>query len=192
MADKPEQQEPDFGALTATIGQKYKALSPHTQSFVVGYGDPAKNIGGGPIEFYPPWESENPHPGKPALMIFDKNIKGDALESMILGDMLHYLAAVNPETGKPVDPEWRRMRERLMTLRGPKNLEMDRRTYEQSKKDYKEKRSFSDWLDTSRADAYVRGYLTPDERDEWRKAGVYSPDMTKILDRMRGYLETGK
>lgn len=192
MADETEQ--PDFAGITKAIGAKYKALAPHIEQFAIGYGDPAKNIGGGKIEFYPPWESENPNPGKPSLMIFDKDMRGDPLQNMIAADMLHYLAAVNPETGKPVDPEWRNLRHRLMTVRGSKNLAMDRKAYEDAKKDpkVKESRSFADWVDDSRADAYVRGYLLPDERDEWRRGGAYSPEMTKILKRMKGYLEGGK
>lgn len=190
MADEPEKS--DFSSIAQNIGGKYKALAPHVEQFTVGYGDPAKNVGGGAIEFYPPWESENPYPGKPSLMIFDKNVKGDALQNMIAADMLHYLAAVNPETNKPVDPRWRQFRERLMTIRGPKNLQMDRRAYEEAKKSDKESRSFADWLDTSRADAYVRGYLLPDERDEWRKGGAYTPGMESVLKQMQQYLETGK
>jgi hypothetical protein len=43
-------------------------------------------------------------------------------------------------------------------------------------------------MDVSRTDAYLRGYLTPDANDEWRKQGVYTPEQTKILDEMKGYL----
>ena len=45
-----------------------------------------------------------------------------------------------------------------MTIRGPKNLAIDKKTYEEAKRNpkLKEERSFSDWLDGSRADAYVR------------------------------------
>jgi hypothetical protein len=45
-------------------------------------------------------------------------------------------------------------------------------------------------MDRSRVDAYIRGYLTPDERDEWRQQGTYTDDQKRLLDQMQQYLTT--
>jgi hypothetical protein len=191
-ASAATEPEVGFGVMLQNLAEKYPALSPHVSNFQVQWGDPKQyQTSGRHLEFYPPWESENPNPGKATLELYNTGMKGGALESAVLGDMLHYLGATNPETGKQIDPTWRRLRDKLMTIRGAKNLEMDRREYEEAKKEG-ESRSFEDWMNESRADAYVRGYLTPDEADEWRKNSVYTPEMEKTLETMKSYLSSGK
>lgn len=184
--------EPDvgFGPMLQSIGEKYKALAPHVSNFQVQWGaQDGSIVPGGHLEFYPPWESENPNPGKPTLELYDREMKGPALESAVVGDMLHYLGAVDPASGKAVDPNWRALRSQLIAARDPDSQKMDANAYKEDRAQG-ETRSFEDWMNESRADAYVRGYLTPDKANEW--ADVYSPQQKEILKRMKGYLTSGR
>ena len=135
---------------------------------------------GGMIEFYPPDELYNPIPGKPTLEVFDEGLKGESLKKAIFGDMLHYL----PD----VDPQFALVREELINSLTPEQLDIDKKAYERAVKEYGETRPFEDWFNINRKDAYLRGYLAPDSRDEWKDA--YTPQQTGILDFLQQYLKT--
>ena len=138
-----------------------------------------KSPHGGVIEFYPPDELYNPLPGKPTLAVFDENLKGEALKKAIFGDMLHYL----PE----VDPQFAAGRDSVIKSLTPEQLAVDKRAYDTAVKSYGEKRPFADWFAVNRQDAYLRGYLAPDSRDEWKDA--YTPAQTDILKGLQQYLK---
>lgn len=157
------------------IFRKYPRLARY--GFEVDYGPPERNIGGGYLEFFAPDEEMSPRPGVPYIEIYDRKLTGDDLERAIYGDMLHHLPSV--------DPEFRRMREEFIGTLTPQQKAIDRRAYERMKM-RGEKRSFRDWFDISRKDAYLRGYLAPDARDEW--AGAYTPEQRRRLETMREYL----
>lgn len=170
------------------VGQRFPALQPYMNLLNVQWGDPAKNPGGGHLEFYPPWESENPTPGVPAIELFDPRLQGNALRDAIAGDTLHYVGAIDPRNGRPVDPKWMGLKNDLRKSLTPEQLAVDRRTYDRTEGTLPNPRPFEDWMQDSRTDAYIRGYITPDANDEWRKQGVYNPAQVNLLTAMKQYL----
>ena len=45
-------------------------------------------------------------------------------------------------------------------------------------------RDFGQAFDLSILDAFIRGYIAPDEHDEWRQGDFYTEDQKSILDNM--------
>lgn len=185
--------QPQFGNVLGSIGDRWPAVKPHLPNFVVKHGDQSNNAGGGYLEFYPPWEAHNPHPGRSTIEVFDKSLSGKALEDSIAGDALHLLGAKDPRTEQPVDPHFYELKQRLLSTLTPDQLKVDMRTFrEEQARNPEEGRTFAEWMETSRGDAYIRGWITPDKNDEWRRQGVYTDEQKAILEDMRGYLERGK
>ncbi len=48
---------------------------------------------------------------------------------------------------------------------------------------------FDKWMQMNRGDAYIRGYITPDQNDEWRKNNVYTDKQKVLLETMKAYLQ---
>lgn len=132
------------------------------------------------LEYYPANESWNPLPGKPTIDVFNPAIKGQGFQDAVAADMLHGL----PQR----DPTWRAYREQFKTTLTPRQQAIDRQAYAEDRAQG-ETRSYGEWMDGNRVDAYLRGYLFPDANDEWRKGGVYTPQQSQVLDRMRAYLQ---
>lgn len=168
--------EDEFAPVISNILNQYPALSGH--NWAARRGDVSQY--GGSLEFFNPDEPTNPYPGRPTIEVYDKNLTGDALQRAVFGDMLHYMPQV--------DPKFRDFREQFRGSLTPEQREFDRRKYNQLHSSGKETRSYDDWMDRSWLDAYIRGYLAPDERDEWRKSGTYTDKQTYLLEAMRHYL----
>jgi hypothetical protein len=166
-------------AALSSIQQRYPALRGYDWAVVDSRGKPSKYGGG--IEFYSPDEPESPQPGRPTIEVFDADLKGKALETAIMGDMLHHLPSV--------DQTFAGMREQLRSTLTPEQLAIDQKAYEKSKAEYGEDRPFEDWMHISRLDAYVRGRLAPDKNDEWKDA--YTPEQKTLIDGMGEYLKKG-
>ncbi len=177
----------------SAVAQAFPRLAPYLSNVRVQQGTKAAGDDRG-LEFYPPWESENPNPGKITLELFDK-MQGPELTGALGGDLLHYIGSRDPKTGKPIDPQYWAMKQAVMKARTPQQDAMDRREYENAKKNEGEARSYQDWLEQSRIDAYIRGYVTPvlggKYPDEWRKQGQYnSPVMKQAVEKIRQYVTT--
>jgi hypothetical protein len=134
------------------------------------------------LEFYSPDEPDSPTPGRPTLEIFNPNLRGEALEHAIYGDMLHHLPTV--------DRTWSAMRDKLRQSLTPDQQAMDRRAYERDQRTYGEDRPYDEWHNASRLDAYIRGRLSPDANDDWRD--VYTPDQHNLLNQMEDHLQLGR
>ena len=105
------------------------------------------------------------------------------LQRRILGDMLHDL----PQT----DEKFNSMREEFKTSMTPGQKDLDRRVYKEailpegtSKHAYGEDRSYEDWHDRSRLDAWVRGRIAGQWGDEY-----YTDKQKEITDNMVRYLK---
>ncbi len=133
----------------------------------------------GPIEFFHPEEGRSPHPGKAYLEVRDPNIKGDALKRMVFGDMLHML----PD----IDPTFARVREAFKQTMTPEQKRTDIEAYQYYVTEKGETRPFEDWFEYTRLDAHLRGYLAPDERNEWKDA--FTPQQKKLLGALQKHLE---
>ena len=169
-------RQPDLNQVLQGVYQKYPALKQH--GFQVGYGSGINNTGGGGLEFFPPDEEFNPFPGVPYIEVYDRDLEGKNLEKAIFGDALHYLPQV--------DKEFSELRDQFFRTLTPEQKDVDKRAYEYYQENHGEKRPFDQWFDVSRKDAYLRGYLAPDERNEW--AGAYTPSQTRILEAMKQLL----
>jgi len=99
--------------------------------------------------------------------------------------MLHYLGAVDPTSGKPVDPRWRQMKSAVLSQLSPRAQQIAINEYQDAKAGG-DKRSYSQWLDTSWGDEFLMGNLIHDE-PEWQQ--MATPAQRQILDRMKAYLK---
>lgn len=172
--------------LISNIASEYPTLGEPLRSSEISF---AKDPGDGrQLEFYPPWESENPTPGKPHIQIYG-DLQGRELEHAVAGDMLHYLGSYHPETGEAPDPKFRDLKSQFAQTITPEQDAMNRRAYEMDKKAHGDVGTFDEWMERSRIDAYIRGHLFPDREDNWRDA--YTPEQKLILNRMDNYLRAG-
>ena len=178
----------------ADVAKQFPRLVPYLSLVQIQQGkksDPNDDRG---LEFYPPWESENPNPGKITLELFDK-MQGDTLTNALGGDLLHYVGSIDPKTKQPIDPQYYSMKQEVLNARTPEQNTLDKREYEEAKKNEGETRSYDQWLQESRIDAYIRGYVTPElggkYPDEWRKNGFYKdPKMLKAVQDIQKYVTT--
>lgn len=172
--------------LIDSIAAEYPTLGEPLRSSQISF---EKDPGDGrQLEFYPPWESENPTPGKPHIQVFG-DLQGRELEHAVAGDMLHYLGSYHPETGEPPDPKFREMKSEFARTITPDQDATNRRAYAMDQRAHGDVGTYPEWLERSRIDAYIRGYLFPDREDNWRDA--YTPDQKIILKRMDDYLREG-
>lgn len=175
--DKPNEAS---GALNR-IKTEYPGLNGPDWNVIDSRGVKTSPYGGG-IEFYHPDESHSPSPGRPTVEVFNPKLQGPMLDRAIYGDMLHYM----PEA----DPAFRQMREEYRQSMTPAQLDIDHRAYRAGTVQGTEHRSFPQWHDQSRLDAHVRGYLAPDEKNDW--ADAYTPVQRAIMDRMKTHLKGGQ
>lgn len=152
--------------FAATVGRSSGLLSAYCSNYA-----PEKRSEGY-LEFFPPDELFNPEPGKPVIEVYDTG--GHDLETMMLGDMLHYLPAI--------DPKFAEYRDRFRESITPEQEAVDRRAYERMG----DKRPYDKWFDVSRLDAYLRGFLAPDKNNEW--ADAYTPEQRELLGEMERHL----
>ena len=144
-------------------------------------------------ETYLPWESENPNPGKLTIQPYRRELLGpNNLPNTVAGEMLHYIGGIDDTTGRPIDPSYQQLKQKVAVSRTPKQVEIDNRAYQEARK-HGEDRPFSEWFNQSRLDEYIMGYVTPDKIDEWRKNGFYDdPKMHQAVEEVRKYLTAPK
>jgi hypothetical protein len=191
MLSDEEDQDWKAGMLS-DITSEYPRLAKHDWRLMEG--DPSRNVGGGYLEFYSPKQKGNPSPGHPTIEVYPSTTKlpREEVKKMVYGDMLHYL----PE----VDPEWNSLRSQYAESLTDDQRKTDRMAYQRELarnlrlgepwslpvREGGQMRPYSEFMDMSRLDAHIRGYLAPDRRNEW--AGMYKPHQIDILKRMRGLL----
>jgi hypothetical protein len=180
-------QSPDFSNDIDAVGKSYPTLQPTLQNTVVQQGTPSGPNDDRQLEFYHPWETDNPNPGKVTVQIFNQGMTPEDRQSAIAGDLLHHLGAVDPATGQPVDPRFYGLKQQLSAARNPQHLQMDQAAYERDKASPYGAGDYSDWDTHSRLDAYVRAGLFPNQNQEWQGA-VSNPQMQTIFQKMRNYL----
>ncbi|HTF75592.1 MAG TPA: hypothetical protein VK620_14890, partial [Bradyrhizobium sp.] len=175
------------------IAQNYPALAPYTKNLAVQNGKSSGPSDDRVLEFYQPWESDNPNPGKLTSELFPaaQSMSPQDRQETIAGDMLHHLGAINPATGMPVDPNWYAMKQELGAARTPQHLKADANAYAQEKANPSyETAPYSDWDQGNRLDAYVRAGVFPNQNKEWGDF-IDNPKMRDIHARMQRYLTTG-
>lgn len=180
----------DFSATTSGIAQNYPALAPYLSKLAIQRGTPTGPEDDRQLEFYQPWDSDNPQPGKITTELYNKGLKGQDLQETIAGDMLHHLGSVDPTTGQPVDPKWMAMKQQMIAARGVPQTVMDAQAYQQERANPAYETGPQDqWMQNNRADAYIRGAVFPNQNPEWQQDGIYSPAMQAVGAQMRDYLK---
>lgn len=187
LAQQPQQQPEDFHPVLQDVAKAYPRLAPYVANTAVGRGTTTDDR---QLEFYAPWDEDNPHRGSLYVELYNKGLTGKALRDSIALDMLHYTGGTNPQTGQPVDSNYYTMKQQMMAAIKQRNAPMDQEAYQQDLKQYPDSGSYDQWLAHNRADAYIRGLVSPDLNPEWQEPGVYTPQMKKIGDQIRAYLIT--
>ena len=160
---------------------KYPRLAPTLHGIEVLYGtgnsDPK-----GQLEYYPARELFNPNPGQNTIQVRNRQLKGEWLSEALAGDALHEL--------KHVDPRFAKMRQEFVDNWSERQKRFARRKYNELRDQGKEGRSFEEFMEQTHIDAVIRGYVTPDERDDWRREPEnYSKDERVRLDAMKAYIQ---
>lgn len=179
----------DFGPVVNDVAKQYPGLAKYTKNLVIQRGITTDPNDDRQLEFYQPWDSDNPNPGKLTSELYNRNLKGQDLTETVAGDMLHHLGATDPTTGQPVDPKWMGLKQQLISAMGPDQDDMNREAYQQEKSNPAyETGSYDQWMQNNRADAFIRGALFPNQNPEWQQPGIYTPEMQRATSAMRDYL----
>jgi len=181
----------EFAGHLDAIGKRFPALAPHLGNVVVQRGQAPQGGADRVMEFYPPWERDNPNQGKTTLQLYEGagNDPGK-VQSLMAADMMHLLGSVDPRSGQPVDPAFRQLKQELAASLTKEQITLDQRLY-QKQFGSGPRPSFEDWMDHTGTDAYVRGGLFPEVNPEWQRPGTFTPQQQQILDRMRNHLAGG-
>lgn len=182
----------DFNPVVKDVAQQYPGLAPYTKNLAIQRGTTTNPNDDRQLEFYQPWDSDNPNPGKITSELYNKKLKGQDLTETIAGDMLHHLGTVDPATGKPINPKWMAMKQQMIDGMGPDQDSMNKEAYQQEKSNPAyETGPYDQWMKNNRSDAFIRGALFPNQNPEWQQSGMYTPAMQKAAAAMRLYLKNG-
>jgi hypothetical protein len=176
MPESKEQQALETARLEAI--RQYPKLEG--LGFQAGF-DPDRS---GKVEFYPPGEGGSPQDPRPEQAPMDTPYISVRQPKYInpnvyFGEALHYLPKV--------DPYFSRLREAFRESLTPEQLEQSRKRYNWYAQNHGESRPYDKWFEISDLDAFIRGYLAPDERNEW--AGSYTPKQEMLMNSMKSYLK---
>ena len=129
----------------------------------------------GHLEFYPAGEHNRAGKlvnslDKPSIRVSDKTLVGPKLKSAIFGDMLHdrNIPGLNKLRGDIKKSLTKEQRQRSKSR------------YNRGKRLWNEKRTYDKFFEYSDLDAFIRGYLSPDWRNEWSNA--YTDEQKSIMD----------
>lgn len=176
--------DPQLMQMWGEVVKQYPALGKHP--FVITRG-----AGPGHAETYPYYESHSPMPGVNVIELRNQNMTPEEIKSTLAGEALHVLSGIDPTTQQPVDPNFRKFKDQFINSLTPEQLTFERMQFRSGNPDLGvEGRDFKQWFETSRADAYLRGYLFPDKADEWRQSGTYTGQQYGILQEAQKYLTT--
>jgi hypothetical protein len=188
--EQPPPPSPDVilqGVLTENPGLA-KVFNPKNTSVIFAKPDRLQQLKQqgmqeNQLEYWPPQETGTPAFPRPTgtkghvLEIYRKDLMTDSnkLKQAIYGDLLHgmsgdpYFAALKKEFVANYTPETKAFEAKQNRGGNPEAVN----------------------------DMYIRGWLSPDERDEFRKnqaqsGKVYSPRQIQILNEMKRYISTGQ
>lgn len=194
--NRPLNKPEDYQQAISSASQMYPRLAPYLQNTVIESKQrPANEPADAELETLPPWEDWNPNKGKTTVQIYQPYTDKSKMATALAGDMFHVIGGIDNRTGRPVDPVYYKLKQDVIAARSPVQDELDRRTWKEE--EGHGGRSFKDWMQSSRADAYIRGLLTPELEgkypDEWRKSGTYStnPRLKTAIMKIDAYLKGG-
>lgn len=147
---------------------------------VIDNADPDAAASDSFVETYHPQESMNhPTPGSWAVEFRRPHPAGR--RALMKAELLHIMPHV--------DEKWKEMKQQLFDAMTEEDIQAHYRSYEKMRRERGERRSFRDWMDISRMDQWIGGYLYPEISGEWEDAW-FNPQHRKILEKMRSHLPT--
>lgn len=171
----------EFNPMLEQVKKEYPVIGKFP--FVVIRGE-----GPGYAETYPAWERDNPIPGQHVIEIRDKNLSPDDLRTLIAGESLHFLGGLD-QNGQPIDPQFRQFKERFTNSLTDNQLAFERMQFRGDPQSVGvDDRNFEDWWESSRADAYLRGFMFSVGPENWRDQGAYTPAQEQLLGAAQNYL----
>lgn len=178
----------EFTDALNAVGTKYPRLKPYLSNVSVRRGTTNDDR---QLEYYAPWDSDNPNPGKSTVEIYSPDLKGNTLSESIALDMLHHLGGQTPD-GKPVDPTYNGLKQQMVAAIKAANQPWDREAYQMDMKQYPDSGSYDQWMQHNRADAYIRALVSPEMNPEWNAPDLYTPDMKRLGAQIVNYLKSGQ
>ncbi len=179
-----EPESGEYAPVLEQIGAEYPRIGKQLGNFAVERGPNLSD--GRQLEYYAPDEEWNPYPGKSTIEIYKGDVKPGELRNLIAGETMHLLGG-RGEGGEPNDAAFAAMKDALIKSRTPEQRAIDQRVWEER---YADQMPYDDYIQRSRADEYVMGYLFPDAADEWRKQNTYTDEQKDLLEQMRAHLRT--
>lgn len=177
--------------LAAIFGE-YAALARNKDKFALMF---APQTDDRQLEFYPPWERDNPRPGKATVQVFNQNLSPKQIQDVVVADAMHYFGAVDPRNNKPVDPTFWKLKQQFGQSITPEQQAIDRRAYERAQAGEfgkPEKRPYDEWMNIHRLDQYLGAPLLPEgseNRRDWMSG--MTQEQLVLLDLMKQYLKRG-
>ena len=186
MVDNLIQQSEELFNSAETLNNiytKYPRLKKYVTDIEIRQNlNPDWTYGMGQLEFFPIGETYSPNPDKTVIEIYNPNLKGEWLEQAIFGDMLHGL----PNK----DPEFTELRSQFKDSLTEDQMQTANEMYQRQESSGKHPpREFDKAFDVSILDGFIRGYIAPDEHDEWRQNNFYTDEQKGILDNMVNLLQ---
>lgn len=189
LPSAPMPYRPTQSALSlGEVSRAYPGLARYAPNTRVQWGKTSGPQDDRQLEYYPPWETDNPNPGKSTVELYNRNLKGQDLTDSVALDMLHHTGAIDPRNKKPVDPEYYAMKRQIVDQLRKRQAPWDVQDYKDSAK-YGPVGSFDDYLENNRADAYIRAMVSPRMNPEWRGPGLFTPEMQATGAKIRDYLQ---
>ncbi len=171
------------------VSRAYPGLAKYTPNTTVQWGQPSGPQDDRQLEYYPPWESDNPNAGRNTVELYNRNLTGQDLTDSVALDMLHYAGATDPRTGQPVDPKYYALKKAIVDQLDKRKAAWDVADYKDNAK-YGPMPTWQDYLMNNRADAYIRAMVSPRMNPEWNNPALFTPEMQQIGSQIRAYLQS--
>jgi hypothetical protein len=174
-----------YQKLLGEVGQENPALGRLNIKAISGQGPYYS-------ETTPSWEPRpwNPFSGVHTIQVRPQGqtLQRPDIKNMLGGEALHILGGINPNTQQPVDQGWLNLKQHFLNTLTPEQLTTDRMEY--GNRPPEDQRTFADWMQQSRLDAYLRPAMFPMAQGVdpgWYS--TYTPGQLQLLQLMQGYLK---
>lgn len=188
LPNAPQPYTPSYSAsVLGDVSRAYPRLAQYAPNTAVQWGQSSGPEDDRQLEFYQPWEGENPNPGKNTVELFNKGLKGQDITDSVALDMLHHVGAMDPSTNQPVDPQFYAMKKALVDQISVRKAPWDVADYQDNAK-YGPMPTWDDYLMNNRADAYIRAAVSPRMNPGWDNPKLWSPEMQATAQQIKAYL----
>jgi len=148
--------------------------------------DITRGEGRGGSETFRKEEIRSPFMGRDTIQIrpASNGLSKKDLTRSVLGETLHLLPIRNPR--------FKQLKNEFTQSLNEQQMAFAQRRYESARQNEGETRPFWQWFEVSWSDALIRGFIAPDNNDEFRKNKAYSPENIEVLKKMQNFLKSGE